>query len=95
MSVLMLVALATGVSPMPKPIPAAIVGQFLGEGAPKPLIMVLAAIAHLGYGGVWGAVLAASTRPVTIWKGVGLGLSAEQALGPSYLSKKISALSLS
>src|SRR5919109_300349 len=38
MSVLMLIGVATGVSPMPKPIPAAIVGQFLGEGAPKPLI---------------------------------------------------------
>jgi hypothetical protein len=59
---------------MPKPIPAAIVGQFLGEGAPKPLIMVLAVIAHLGYGGFWGAVLAATTRPVTVWKGIGMGL---------------------
>jgi len=74
MSLLMIVGLATGMSPMPKPIPAAIVEQVLGQETPKPLIMVLAAIAHLGYGGFWGAVLAATTRPVTIWKGVAMGL---------------------
>lgn len=74
MSLLMIIGLATGMSPMPKPIPAAIVGQFLGEQTPRPLIMLLAAIAHLAYGGFWGAALAATTRPVTIWKGIGLGL---------------------
>lgn len=74
MSVLMLIGVATGVSPMPKPIPAAIVGQFLGEGAPKPLIMVLAVMAHLGYGGFWGAVLALTARPITVWKGIAMGL---------------------
>ena len=62
---------------MPSPIPAAIVNKglgLLGVGLPMPLIMPLAAVAHLSYGGVWGAVLAALTRPVTIWKGIGLGI---------------------
>jgi hypothetical protein len=74
MSVLMLIGLAIGMSPMPRPIPAAIVGQLLGEGTAKGLIMMLAAIAHLGYGGLWGAVLALTVRPVTVWKGVAMGL---------------------
>ncbi len=39
-----------------------------------PLIMLLAAGAHLSYGGVAGAVLAALTRPVTVWKGLGWGV---------------------
>lgn len=58
MSILMIIAMLTGISPMPKPIPAAIVGQILGPDTPKPLIMGLAAIAHLCYGGFWGAMLA-------------------------------------
>jgi hypothetical protein len=74
MSLLMIIGLATGVSPMPKPIPAAIVGQLLGEGTHRTLIIVLAAIAHFVYGGFWGAALADTTRPVTIWKGIGLSL---------------------
>ncbi|HEV8723712.1 MAG TPA: DUF6789 family protein [Candidatus Binatia bacterium] len=74
MSVLMAVGVLTGMSPMPKPIPLAIVGQVLGDGLPTPAIMLLAAIAHLSYGGFWGAVLASETRPVTVGKGVVLGL---------------------
>lgn len=74
MSVLMLNATATGISPMPKPIPAAIIAKLLGEGTPQPLIMILAVLSHLGYGGFWGALLAAFVRPVTIGKGVALGV---------------------
>ena len=77
MSALMILGVVTGLSPMPSPIPAAIVNmglELLGVGLPLPLIMLLAAVAHLSYGGVWGAVLAALTRPVTIWKGLGLGV---------------------
>jgi hypothetical protein len=77
MSALMILGVVAGLSPMPSPIPAAIVNKglgLLGVGLPMPLIMPLAAVAHLSYGGVWGAVLAALTRPVTIWKGIGLGI---------------------
>ncbi len=78
MSVLMILGVFTGIAPMPRPIPEAIVGgvvsNVLGGGVPKPLIMILAVASHFGYGGFWGAVLAILTRPVTIWKGIGLGI---------------------
>jgi uncharacterized membrane protein (DUF2068 family) len=74
MSALMIVGVITGLSPMPSPIPEAIVSKVFGEGLPRPLIMLLAAGAHLTYGGLWGAVLAALTRPVTLWKGLGWGV---------------------
>jgi hypothetical protein len=74
MSLLMIVGLATGMSPMPKPIPAAIMGKLLGPSVPRPALMTLAVVAHLGYGGFWGGVLARVARPVTIVKGVLLGL---------------------
>ena len=78
MSILMIIAVATGLSPMPKPIPAAMVGKVMGgvvgEGIPQPAIVALAVASHFAYGGFWGAVLAALTRPVTLWKGIGLGV---------------------
>lgn len=72
MSILMVLGFTMGISPMP--IPVAIGGQVLGAGTPSLLLMVLGVLSHLAYGGFWGAVLAALTRPVTIWKGIGLGL---------------------
>ncbi len=77
MSALMILGVVTGLSPMPAPIPSAIVNRglgLLGVGLPMPLIMFLAAGAHLSYGGVAGAILAALTRPVTLWKGLGWGV---------------------
>ena len=74
MSLLMLLGLITGISPMPKPIPVAIMGKLLGPGTPMPLILLLAILAHLLYGGIWGAILTGVTRPVTLWKGLGLGI---------------------
>jgi hypothetical protein len=74
MSALMILGVITGLSPMPAPIPEAVVSKVFGEGFPRPLIMLLAAGTHLSYGGVSGAVLAALTRPVTVWKGLGWGV---------------------
>lgn len=77
MSALMILGVVTGLSPMPSPIPEAIVNKALelfGVGLPGPLIMLLAAGAHLSYGGVSGAILAALARPVTVWKGLGWGV---------------------
>ncbi len=78
MSALMVLGVVTGLSPMPSPIPEAlaskVVGGMLGADIPRPAVMVLAAVAHLFYGGVAGAVLAALTRPVTVWKGLGWGV---------------------
>lgn len=73
MSVLMVLGVATGISPIPTPIPEAIASKILGD-ALQPLILLLAVSSHLAYGGLWGAILAALTRPVTVWKGIGLGV---------------------
>lgn len=75
MSAVMIVGLLTGMSPMPKPIPAAIVGKLTGGGLPQAATMGLAALLHLGYGGFWGGTLAALTRRITVWHGIGLGLA--------------------
>jgi hypothetical protein len=74
MSVIMVVGVTTGFSPMPRPIPEAIAGSIAG-GAPKPLVMALAVVLHLGYGGIFGALLARFAPPVTLAKGIGLGIA--------------------
>ncbi len=73
MSVVMLAATATGVSPMPKPIPAALVSHTLGA-LPQPGMVALAATAHLAYGAVAGAVLAGLVRRVSVWAGAAYGV---------------------
>lgn len=74
MSILMLIALVSRVSPMPQPVPKAVVAQLFGSGIPKPMLMALAVGLHLGYGGLFGAVLARVARPVTVLKGLALGV---------------------
>lgn len=74
MSAVMLIGLVTGASPMPKPVPAAILGRLGAGGLPMPAMMALAAGAHLAYGGVWGGLLALRVRPVTIRAGLMLGI---------------------
>lgn len=74
MSALMLAGVSTGMSPMPKPIPLAIMAQVFGPGTPQPVLMVLAVVAHLGYGGVWAAGFATYAWPITVWKGIGFGV---------------------
>jgi len=74
MSLVMLLGMMTGISPMPKPIPVAIVAHILGETTAKPLLMFLAIVAHLAYGGIWAGLLTAWIQPITVWKGIGLGI---------------------
>lgn len=74
MSVLMLLAVVSGISPIPQPVPKAVVAQIFGSDIPKPLLMALAIGLHLGYGGLFGAILAWIVRPVTIGKGFALGV---------------------
>lgn len=77
MGILTVIGLVTGLSPIPKPIPAALVAETLkelGVTLPRPAIVGVAVTSHFLYGGFWGAALAALTRPVTIWKGIGLGV---------------------
>lgn len=74
MSALMIIGMLTGMAPMPKPIPAAIVGKLSGGGLPQLATMALAVILHLGYGGFWGGALASVSRRVTMWRGLALGI---------------------
>jgi hypothetical protein len=73
MSIIMITGKVTGIAPMPAPIPVAIVKTIIGE-VPKPLIVILGFIAHLGYGGIFGALLAGLTKKVTVEKGISLGV---------------------
>ncbi|MFQ5899895.1 MAG: hypothetical protein ACE5JN_16850, partial [Candidatus Methylomirabilia bacterium] len=75
MSIPMIIGKATGVAPMPEPIPKAIVTTILGKGVPIPLVMLLAAGSHLVYGGIWAALMTQVTNRVTIGKGLGLGVA--------------------
>lgn len=74
MSVLMLLAVVLGKSPMPQPIPEAVVVQLFGSGLPKPLLTALTIGLHLSYGGVFGTALGRVAPPVTIGKGLVLGV---------------------
>lgn len=74
MSIPMVGGVMMGAAPMPEPIPVAIVGKLLDGGLPKSALSMLAIASHLAYGGVWGAILATATRPVTVSKGLGLGV---------------------
>lgn len=73
MSIPMLIATGTGVSPLPEPIPAALAKKLLGADTKGPLVMVVAVVSHLGYGGVWAGLLARQVRPVTLGRGLALG----------------------
>lgn len=74
MSVIMLVGMGTGMSPMPQPVPLAIAEGLLGQLA-KPLIMLFAIITHFGYGVFWGVVLFSWVKiDGNIWHGLGWGV---------------------
>ena len=74
MSLIMLIGMGTGISPIPEPIPAAIAKGLLGDLS-KPVIMVFAVITHFGYGAFWGAVLFYWLKERgTIWLGLGWGV---------------------
>lgn len=75
MTIVMLIAMAAGVAPMPRPIPAAIWGNITGGGLPRPVLMAVAMLSHLAYGGVWGGVLALLSRRVTVPQGLALGFA--------------------
>ena len=75
-SVLMVAAIHAGIYAIPRPVPVAVVAHLLGDDIPRLLLYGLAATAHLTYGGLWAAALVAATsRHVTVEKGLGLGLA--------------------
>jgi len=75
MSIPMIIGMGTGVAPMPEPIPKALVTLVFGAALPAPLLMVLSAGSHLGYGGVFGAVLVRLFPEAGLREGLGLGLA--------------------
>lgn len=74
MSIPMTVGMATGVAPMPEPIPKALVTLLFGAGLPAPLLMALSAGSHLGYGGLFGAMLARLFPDAGLWEGLSMGI---------------------
>lgn len=85
MSTVMAFGAVSGASPLPEPVPKAIVTSLLGVGGPLPLVAALAVGLHLAYGGAFGALLAAAGRPVTLAKGVGLGVALWLPMGLVFL----------
>lgn len=80
----MLLAVVSGVSPMPQPVPKALVARAVPT-APKPVLMGLAVGLHLGYGGSFGALLARAKQPVTVKDGAGLGVTLWVLMGIVFL----------
>ncbi|MFW6206993.1 MAG: hypothetical protein ACOC5J_03575 [Gemmatimonadota bacterium] len=85
MSIPMIAGTAAGFLPMPRPIPAAIVGTIFGQTLPQPVLMVLAAASHLVYGGVAGGILATITQPLTLATGLGWGVLLWAVMGVAWL----------
>lgn len=74
MTVLMLLGTLMDLSPMPNPVPAAIVGKVFGQSIPQTSRMLLGFVGHFVYGGIWAILLWHLARPVTIFKGISLGI---------------------
>lgn len=85
MSLLMAVGAVSGASPIPEPVPKALVTSLLGVSGPMPFVVGLAIGLHLAYGGVFGALLAAGGRPVTLAKSLGLGVALWLLMGLLFL----------
>jgi|SRR5690625_945211 len=74
MSIIMLIGMGSGMSPIPEPIPAAIAKELLGN-TPKPVIMSFAIFTHFGYGAFWGAALFNWVKANgNMWHGLGWGV---------------------
>lgn len=74
MSIPMIIGMASGVAPMPEPIPRALVTLVFGTELPTPLLMALSVGSHLTYGGLFGAVLARLFPDAGLWEGLGMGV---------------------
>lgn len=74
MSVIMLIGMRSGMSPIPEPIPLSIAKGLLGAVA-KPLLMAFAIITHFGYGAFWGGLLFRLVKAEGgVWQGLGWGV---------------------
>ncbi len=73
MTVLMIGARVTGISPMPKPVPMAVLAAW-DVFLPAWLALVGGFAVHFVYGGFWAGYLTLLSKRVTIWQGLALGV---------------------
>lgn len=74
-TVLMLIGKLTGLSPVPRPIPVALLAWVLRGAVPRLVLLVLGLLAHFVYGGVAGAVFAGVLRRfANLWSGLAFGV---------------------
>lgn len=75
MTVVMLAGQVAGVSPIPRPIPVALVAWVVRGAVPRLLLLVLGLLAHFAYGAVAGIVFAwVLRRRANLWTGLALGV---------------------
>lgn len=86
MTALMLLGMGTGFSPIPRPIPVALVAWVAHGALPRPLLMGVGMLAHFAYGGIAGAVFAAVLgRRGTLWAGLAFGVLLWLGMGLLFL----------
>jgi len=73
MTILMLIDLAISRAPSPRTFPVLIIGRFLGRSGGAG-VYLMALLGQLIYGALIGVVFAFLARPMTLAKGVGVGL---------------------
>ena len=73
MTIIMLLGTFSKLSPMPAPIPVALVHKLIGN-LPKPALMGLGMLFHFLYGGIAGAVFAKIVKNKNILMGFGWGV---------------------
>jgi hypothetical protein len=74
MTIIMFLGTVSGMSPIPRPVPPAVAETVFGAALPSMLIAPLGMLFHFLYGGIWAALFAVWSKPLTIAKGAGLGL---------------------
>jgi Family of unknown function (DUF6789) len=75
MTVVMLAGSATGFSPIPRPIPIALLAWAVRGALPRPALLAGGMLAHFAYGGLAGALFAWTLRRyANVWSGLAFGV---------------------
>ncbi|HKI99353.1 MAG TPA: DUF6789 family protein [bacterium] len=86
MTVLMAIGEVTGLSPIPRPIPMALMAWLLRGAVPRVVLLILGIVAHFAYGGAAGAVFAAALRRfANLWTGLVFGVVLWLGMGLIFL----------